>query len=91
MFELFLVNLETAVELSDSAVQNYRPSAWVFLHDHKVVGRGEFLNVRDIARIGSEIVAQNPPASDVIGDRLCDGVDLSAPAMCQEREVAAAR
>jgi hypothetical protein len=91
MFELFQVNLESAVELRDRAVRNYGSSGWVFLHDRKVVGSGELLNVSDIARIGSEVVAQNPPASDVIGDRLCDGVDLYAPAMCQQREAAAAR
>jgi hypothetical protein len=91
MFELFQVNLESAVELRDSAVQNYRSSGWLFLHDRETMGSGEFLNVSDIARIGSEIVAQNPPSSDVIGERLCDGVDLCAPAMCQQREAAAAR
>jgi hypothetical protein len=61
MFELFQVNLESAVELRDRAVRNYGSSGWVFLHDRKVVGSGELLNVSDIARIGSELLRKILP------------------------------
>src|SRR5262249_40901517 len=58
MLEAFEFDSKCAIELCDSAGENYATTSGIFLDDRKTVGTGELLYLLDIAFLGTEFLRE---------------------------------